>query len=65
MRDLAGGTGPDAGVLVMTGRAKRDSAGERSGAAEWIEGYWPEGKYRIVVNSVDGAAGLRVGVGDR
>ena len=59
-RDLAGGTGPDDGILVMSGRAKRDPEGGQSGAAESIEGYWPEGKYRIAINSVDGPEGLRV-----
>ena len=40
----------------MGGRAKHDSTGDKSGESEWIEGYWPEGKYRVEVNSGDTVA---------
>jgi thiol-disulfide isomerase/thioredoxin len=47
------------GMLVMTGRTKHDAAGNPSGAADWIDGYWPAGKYRIEVNFDDPAASMR------
>jgi thiol-disulfide isomerase/thioredoxin len=54
--DLAGATGSDPGIRVMAGRVKHGPSGQESGTADWIEGYLPEGKYRIKVDFAEAVA---------
>ena len=45
LSDLAGASGTDPGVFVMQGLVKRNGSGPDSPPGDWIEAYWPEGKY--------------------
>jgi thiol-disulfide isomerase/thioredoxin len=45
---LTGQGGPEGCLRVMSG-----VVGPRSEAGEWLEAYWPEGSYRLTVNSAD------------
>ena len=54
------GGATDPGILVMMGRAKHDAVDDKSGIAEWIDGYWPEGKYHLVVSSAETGARVTV-----
>jgi RNA polymerase sigma factor (sigma-70 family) len=56
LSDLAGASGMDPGVFVMQGLLKRPGADQDSRYRNWIETYWPTGKYRLKVNSVDPVA---------
>ena len=60
LHDLAGATGSDPGIRVMAGRVKHGPSGQESGTADWIDGYLPEGKYRIEVDFADVGAGVHV-----
>jgi thiol-disulfide isomerase/thioredoxin len=53
LHDLAGATGSDPGIGVMGGRVKHGLSGQESGIADWIDGYLPEGKYRLEVDFAD------------
>ncbi len=56
LSDLAGASGPDPGVFVMQDMVKQNKRSQDSQGGDWIEAYWPEGKYRIKVNSADPVA---------
>jgi RNA polymerase sigma factor (sigma-70 family) len=56
LSDLAGSSGPDQGVFVMQGLVKRNGPGRGADSGDWIDAFWPEGKYRIKVNSADPVA---------
>ncbi len=56
LNDLAGASRPAPGVYVMQGAVERNGPGQGSGSGDWIEAYWPEGKYRLKVNSADPVA---------
>ena len=56
LNDLAGASGSDRGIFVMQGLVKPSVADRDSKSGDWIEAYWPEGKYRVQVNSVDPVA---------
>jgi RNA polymerase sigma factor (sigma-70 family) len=58
LTNLAGAAGPDSGVYVMQGTVKRPAPGQDSKDGDWIEAYWPEGNYRIKLNSADRVANV-------
>jgi thiol-disulfide isomerase/thioredoxin len=56
LNDLAGATGSDWGIWVMAGQVKHGPSGQDSGTTDWIDGYLPEGKYRIQVDFAEAGA---------
>ena len=56
LNDLAGATKSDPGLFVMQGLLQKNAAAPNSPAGDWIDSYWPEGRYRVQVNSVDRVA---------
>jgi RNA polymerase sigma factor (sigma-70 family) len=56
LSDLAGASGTDGGIFVMQGLVNRPAADQDSKSGDWIETYWPAGKYRLKVNSADPVA---------
>jgi thiol-disulfide isomerase/thioredoxin len=60
VNDLAGATGSEPGVVVVSGVSRHGPKGDKSLSAEWIETYLPAGKYRVQVNSVTATAMERV-----
>jgi peroxiredoxin len=56
LNDLVGASEPAWGLFVMQGLVVRNGPGQGSASGDWIEAYWPEGKYRLKVNSADPVA---------
>ena len=56
LNQLAGAGGKNQSVFVMQGLFKKSAAGQDSRSGDWIEAYWPEGKYRIELHSFDPVA---------
>ncbi len=52
LNDLAGTGKPDLGLFVMQGLVQKLGTGGNSSPGDWIDSYWPAGKYRVQVNSV-------------
>ncbi len=51
LNDLAGADKPGQGLFVMQGLVHRQGSGPTGSQEDWIDAYWPEGKYRVQVNS--------------
>ena len=52
LNDLTGADKPDHGLFVMQGLVQTQGPGGNSSPGDWIDSYWPAGKYRVQVNSV-------------
>ncbi len=44
---------PDQGLFVMQGLVQQNRSSQESPSIDWIDAYWPEGTYRIQVNSAE------------
>ncbi len=51
LNDLAGADKPGQGLFVMQGLVQKQGSGPTGSQQDWIDAFWPEGKYRLQVNS--------------
>ena len=51
LNDHSGVSKPDQGLFVMQGIVPHNLPDQGSSAGDWIDAYWPVGKYRLQVNS--------------